>query len=123
MGFWKHLTSYTYTNMKNKILIAILLLGILAVVGGYLWSKNQPKKDFPYVIKDGQVYCAEHLQNILTDGTLLLEEADAATFRRPTQAEYDSAMAKSIGAPFVIDAVDKNNSYYQCSRINFSGTI
>jgi hypothetical protein len=107
--------------MKKKHFFIILFLCILSVGCGYFLLKDKPTQDFPYVIKDGQVFCAEHLGNILADSTLLIEEADSPTFRRPTQAEYDNAVAND--QRFMIDAVDKNNSYYKCSRVNFSGTI
>jgi hypothetical protein len=94
-------------------------VGIVAVlVGGYFWMSNNSTADFPYTIKDGKVYCADGSARY--EGTMV-GSADAATFRRPTQAEYDNAVARD--STFMIDAVDKNNSFYRCSRVNFSGTI
>lgn len=91
---------------------------IIVLVGVYLWANKSPMEDFPYLVKDGQVYCADG--STRNDGTLV-EKANATTFRRPTQQERDEALAK--GPLFMIDAVDEYNSFYQCSWVNFSGTI
>jgi hypothetical protein len=99
----------------KKLLLGLGLVAVL--IGGYLLIANDPAQNFPYTIKDGKVYCADG--SVRYDGTLV--DADAATFRRPTQEEYDNAIAK--GERFMIDAVDINNSFYQCGRVNFSGTI
>jgi competence protein ComGC len=124
-------------GFSSLIIVAVVAVLILIAVGGFAAQKqtsDEPAEalvsqqvksadsnDFPYEVRDGQVYCAEHLRNILVDGNLLLEEADAATFRRPTQEDRDEAFTH--GPNFVIDAVDKNYFYYQCSWINFEGTV
>lgn len=106
-----------------------LLIGLLIILAGagyWYWSSdanmpgNEPasvSQGFPYTVKDGQVYCA--LDSVRIGGAQV-EGADTTTFRRPTQEEYDAAVA--IRSIFMIDAIDKNNSYYQCGRVNFSGT-
>ncbi len=102
----------------------ILLLGIAVIIlgAGMLWlttsSKETTVNDFPYVIRDGQVYCSDG--GLYTDGDLV-EQADASTFRQPTQEERDAALSR--GRLFLIDAVDNDTSFFQCSRVNFSGTI